>query len=117
MTFTDLFIRGLVAHIVADWFAQNEWMALNKTSLKHPAAYVHSGIHLLAALFVFPWPVAVVLGIAHLFIDTRKPLQWWRGLIKQTNDPANPVFISFAMWQDQMAHVLCIAAAAWFVAK
>ena len=111
------FVLGLLAHIVADAFLQNEWMALGKVNLKHPAAYVHSGLHLAAYLLVFPWPVAAVLGISHLLIDTRKPLRWWRKLIQQTNDPANPVFIPFALWQDQEAHMLCLILAALWMAR
>ena len=41
------FEKGLVAHLVADWILQNDWMALNKTKLWHPAGYVHAGIHAL----------------------------------------------------------------------
>jgi hypothetical protein len=109
---TNLFVWGFVAHMVADWFLQNEWMALKKTSLKHPAAWVHSGIHLIALLFVFPPLVAVVLAVSHILIDTRVPLQWWRKFYRQTTD--GPAFIPFAMWQDQAAHILCLAVAAWW---
>jgi hypothetical protein len=37
--------RGWVAHLVADWLLQNNWMAKNKSSLVHPAAWVHALIH------------------------------------------------------------------------
>ena len=36
-----LFERALVAHLVADWLLQNDWMAHQKTSLSHSAAWVH----------------------------------------------------------------------------
>lgn len=104
----NLFIAGFVAHLVADWFLQNAWMSDNKTSLKHPAAWVHSGIHFVAFLFVFPVWAAFALFVTHILIDTRKPLQWWRLLVKQNAPPA--VFPAFAMWQDQAAHILCIYA-------
>lgn len=109
----NLFVCGLLAHLFADWFLQNEWQAQNKVSLKHPAAYVHSGIHLCALLFVFAWPVAVALAVLHLIIDTRRPLQWWRRTFRMTTDPANPVSLHVAIWQDQVAHILLIGVAAF----
>ena len=117
MTTTDYFIWGFIVHLICDWFLQSEWMALNKVSLKHPAAWVHSGIHLIAALFVFPVWIAVVLAASHILIDTRVPLIWWRKFYRQTNDPANPVMIPFALWQDQAAHIICLAIAAQAVQK
>lgn len=117
MTATELFVWGLVAHMFADWFLQNNWMATYKTSLRHPASWVHSGIHLIALLFVFSPLVALLLAISHLLIDTRVPLQKWRELYGQTKDASNPVFIPFAMWQDQAAHILCLAVAALLVAR
>jgi hypothetical protein len=109
MNATDYFVWGFVAHIFADWFLQNEWMALNKTSLKHLAAYVHSGIHLGAAALVFPWWVALGLALSHLLIDTRVPLQWWRRVYRQTQE--GPIMIPFGLWQDQAAHIVCLAIA------
>lgn len=110
MTSTDLLAWGIVAHLVADWLLQNEWMALNKVSLTHPAAWVHSGIHVLALALVFSWPVALALGVAHILIDTRRPLSWWRGTIRQTTE--GPMAVHVAIWGDQVAHVACIAVAA-----
>ena len=107
---TDLLVWGIVAHLVADWLLQNEYMALNKISLRHPAAYVHSGIHLLAAALVFSWPAALGLAVAHLLIDTRRPLAWWRRVFGQTTE--GPMAIHVAVWTDQVAHVSCIAVAA-----
>lgn len=111
----NLFLAGLAAHLVADWFLQNEYMALNKTSLHHPASWLHSGIHLASAALVFPMGVAFVLGVTHLLIDTRVPLQWWRRFFGQTTD--GPAFIPFAMWQDQSAHLLLLITAAFYCAK
>jgi high-affinity K+ transport system ATPase subunit B len=110
---TQLCVWGIVAHMVADWFLQNEWMALNKVSLRHPASWVHSAIHFAALCFVFWWPVALALAVSHLLIDTRVPLIWWRRLYRQTTE--GPVMIPFAMWQDQAAHIIAIGAAALLV--
>lgn len=110
-----LFLSALMAHLVADWILQNEWQAKHKVSLKHPAAYVHSGIHLLCLLAVLPPLWALLVAVLHLLIDTRKPLEWWRKLIGQTRDAANPAFIPFAMWQDQVLHVLVLWLAAFCI--
>lgn len=106
---SDLLIWGIVAHLVGDWLLQNHWMATYKTDLLHPAAWVHSGIHWLLLLPVFGWQAAAVLFVSHILIDTRKPLIWWRGLIRQTTDPENPASIHVAFWGDQVLHILCIA--------
>lgn len=107
---TQLLLWGWVAHLVADFVLQNEWQALNKGSLKHPAAWVHSTIQGLCALFVFPWPAALALGLVHLAVDTRKPLDWWRRLVKQTR--TGPIMLPFGLIQDQSVHVICLAVAA-----
>jgi hypothetical protein len=103
-----LFVNALIAHLIADFLLQNEWMATNKVSLRHSASWVHSGIHFVALLFVFPWVVALAVAVAHLLIDTRVPLSIWRQFYRQTNNPENPAFIPFAMWQDQVAHIIVL---------
>ena len=113
---TELLIWGLVMHLVADWLLQNDWMAVNKCDLSHPAAWVHGGIHVLALLFVFPAPVAVVLGMAHVVIDTRKPLTWWRVAIRQINDSTVQAW-TISVWNDQALHIALIALAAILVAR
>lgn len=107
-----LLLWGIVAHLIADWLLQNEWQAVNKVSLRHPAAWAHSGIHFLAQVPVFGWEAAILLAFSHLLIDTRKPLQWWRRVIRQTTNPANPASIHVAFWSDQVAHIACLAVAA-----
>jgi len=109
---TDYTVRGLVAHLVCDWLLQNEWQANNKASLLHPASYVHAGIHLAGLQLVFPWRIALPVAISHLLIDTRRPLQWWAWLIRQTDDPANPVTLHINFWRDQVLHILIIFIAA-----
>lgn len=111
-TATDLLAWGAVVHLIADWLLQNEWMAMNKVSLRHPAAWVHSGIHLLGLLLVFPAVWAVLIALSHLTIDTRKPLIWWRRVFRQTTDPGNPLSLHVAIWGDQVLHLSVIAAAA-----
>jgi hypothetical protein len=151
---TGLMVWGLVAHLIADWIFQNDWMAVNKVKrwpilrdrpvnamgerverywefwwLRHPAAFVHAGIHGIALALVFSW-VAAPLALAHLIIDTRAPVAWLSKLIRQTQpsgkqvmawdadrgDPKALVVVDVGMfvrfWVDQVWHVACIAIAA-----
>jgi hypothetical protein len=125
MTFEHIFILGLCARIVADWFLQNDWMAQYKTSLKHPAAWLHSAIHFLCFVPVVGIPIAVFVFATHILIDTRVPLIWWRKFYRMKSyDPNqgpesvwNQVAMHVAFWQDQMSHVLIIALAAWMASK
>lgn len=104
---TGLMVWGLVVHLVADWMLQSDWMATNKARRRprkplpeplglsevpraeyawydrHPAAYVHAGIHGVLLALVFGW-VALPLALVHLVIDTRTPVVWWSRLIRQT---------------------------------
>ena len=105
----ELIIYGIVVHLFVDWLLQNEWMAVNKVSLKHLAAWAHSGLHFIGALLVFPLPFALIIGVTHLLIDTRKPLIWWRRVYRQTADAANPASLHVAIWTDQVAHITVIA--------
>jgi len=104
---TILFVWALVVHLVADWLLQTEWMARHKMSLRHPAAWVHSGIHTLGLLLVFSWPIALFVGVTHLLIDTRKPLLWWLRVVKQMpTDQAAPLV---EIWVDQVMHITVLA--------
>jgi hypothetical protein len=102
-------VWGLVVHLVCDWLLQNEYLAKGKVSLCHPAAWIHSGVHLVGLLLVFWVPVAICIAITHLLIDTRRPLQWWRKVFGQTTE--GPMAVHVAVWSDQVAHVAVIAAA------
>jgi hypothetical protein len=110
---TSLLLWGIVAHLLSDWFLQNHWQSSGKTDLRNAAAWIHSGIHAAVSFLVFPGLAAVLLGLAHVVIDTRKPLVLWGKLVRQsTPEQAGPAYIPFAMGRDQAAHVLCIAFAA-----
>lgn len=113
MTATDYLLWGIVAHLIADWFFQSEWQALNKVNLTHPAAWVHGGFHYIAAFLVFGWLPALAIAAAHMLIDTRHPLIWWRRAFKQTT--TGDYALHVAIWQDQVAHIVVIALAAWLV--
>jgi uncharacterized protein DUF3307 len=116
---SELFIYGLCAHLVADWFLQNEPMALNKVQLGHPWGIIHALLHVNCLLLFWRTVgepatlrlavVALTYGLAHYVIDLRTPLVWWRKLIGQTTEGDMAVHV--AIWQDQAAHVLCVLAA------
>jgi hypothetical protein len=103
----DVLVWALFIHMVVDLPLQTEWMALNKTNLKHPAAYVHSGLHTFGLLLVFPWWLALTVGVSHLLIDTRRPVAWWVEHIKHM-PYSTPMFADIEMWLDQVFHIVMI---------
>jgi len=106
------FERGLIAHLVADWLLQNEWMAVHKAKLLHPAAWIHSAIHGLLLGLALGWKGGVVLGIVHLLIDTSRPVNWWlRWFKKCERSPQLPLI---RIWTDQVFHISVIAGWIWF---
>lgn len=114
MTFADLFILGLLAHLLADWFLQNDWQADNKSNLRHPAAWVHCALHAACLTTVWPIAAALIVAVSHALIDTRKPLVWWRTLTGQKqwrldhSAEKNAIAVHVAFWQDQAAHMLVL---------
>lgn len=161
---SDLLIWGVVLHLIADWPLQNDWMANNKAKrgrqfrmikgalgwrpvesrwfIRHPAAYVHAGIHGILLAVVFGW-VSIPLAVVHLIIDTRVPVVWWSKLVRQTQPPdyddrvirgwkpgdpykepsivvVSPPSVMYIgtevrFWTDQMFHIACIAVASLLV--
>ena len=102
------FERGLVAHLVADWILQNDWMARNKTSLHHPAAWTHAAIHALCLTLALGWMAGLILGLVHLLIDTRVPVYLWMRHFKRCSEA--PDAVPIAIWLDQALHIVAIAA-------
>lgn len=107
---TVLLVWGIVIHLIADWLLQNEWMAVYKVDLRHPAAWVHSGIHTVGLFLLFNPLVALLIGISHLLIDTRVPLLWWMRIIKQVPKDARLPIVE--TWLDQVMHITVLAVAA-----
>ena len=101
------FERGFVAHLLADWLLQNDWMARNKLSVLHPAAWVHSGLHAVFLGVALGWPAGLALGIVHMLIDTRVALHVWREVFGQTT--VGPVAMHTLIWADQVLHITSIA--------
>jgi hypothetical protein len=104
---TELLIWALIVHLIADWLLQNEWMAIHKVKLLHPAAWVHGGIHTLFMLLIFPWHLSILIGFVHVLIDSRIPVLWWMKTVKQIPDPANSEVLVIGM--DQVFHVVVLA--------
>jgi hypothetical protein len=101
------FERGLVAHLVADWVLQDNWMARNKMSLRHPAAWTHAAIQGLCLALALGWLGGLVLGFIHLLVDTRVPVTWWMRVFKKCETAPEAHWI--AIWLDQTVHIVCIA--------
>ncbi|MDM8526870.1 DUF3307 domain-containing protein [Anaerolineales bacterium HSG24] len=110
-----LFERGFVAHLVADWLLQNDWMAQYKSDLRHPAAWVHVGIQTLFLAVALGWRAGLILGSIHMLIDTRVPLRWWQRTFRQTNE--GPAALHVAIWGDQVVHIAAIALWVFFAKK
>ena len=105
------FERGFIAHLIADWLLQNDWMAKNKTSLRHPAAWTHAAIYAVLLTVALGWQAGLVLGVLHLLVDTRVPRRWWQDVFRQTTE--GPLAVIVAVGVDQAIHVIAIAA--WLI--
>jgi hypothetical protein len=105
----ELFIKGLLVHLLVDWFLQSDWISEHKADLRHPAGWVHGGLYAAGNLLVFSAPIAIALGLAHVLLDTRKPLAWLRRLLQQ--HPQGAVAPVFEIGQDQAAHLILLGVA------
>lgn len=101
------FERAFIAHLIADWLFQNDWMAKNKSKIFHPATWVHALIHAILLGIALGWLGGIVLALVHILIDTRAPLNWWRAVFRQTSD--GPYGVLTAVWADQVLHLVTIA--------
>ena len=103
-----MLLWAIVAHFIADWLFQTEWMAVNKMNLRNPAIWVHGGINTLLLILVFPWHLALLAGALHILIDTRKPVAWWMTVIKGMK-PSSPMYTHVQIWVDQVLHIAVLA--------
>ena len=101
------FEAALMLHLIADWLLQNEWMAVKKVRLTHPAAWIHGSIHAVLLGCVLGWVAGLVLGILHIVVDTRVPIRWWIRVFKKCeSSPDLPILL---VGCDQVLHIACIA--------
>lgn len=103
-----VFERALIAHLVADWLLQNNWMALNKRDLRHPAGWVHAAIYGLLMGLALGWMGGLVLAALHLVIDTGWPVNWWLRVFKKCERA--PQIDLLRIVTDQVVHLVLIAA-------
>jgi len=110
MTATDKMVWGLVAHLIADWPLQNDWMAKHKAKPGHPAGIVHAAIHGAALAPVFRWK-ALPLALAHYVIDLRVPVAKWSAFMRQTQPGGEgyDIGLEVRFWTDQVFHIASIA--------
>jgi hypothetical protein len=101
------FERGLVAHLAADWVFQNDWMARNKRSLRHPAAWTHAAIQAACLGLALGWQAGLVLGFIHMLIDTRVLVAWWIRVFKKCGQAPEAGLIAIGL--DQTLHIICLA--------
>jgi hypothetical protein len=101
------FERAFIAHLAADWLFQNDWIATYKTSLKHPAAWIHAAINAIFLGLALGWIAGLVLGLVHALIDTRVPLNWWQSIFRQTSEGYTAEITRIMV--DQSMHILSIA--------
>jgi hypothetical protein len=105
------FEAAFMLHLIADWLLQNEWMAVNKVRLSHPAAWVHGGIHAILLGLVVGWAGGITLGLLHMLVDTRVPVRWLIKHFKKCEDsPDLPILL---IGCDQVLHLTCLAG--WMV--
>ncbi len=102
------FERGFIAHLIADWLLQNDWMSRNKTDLRHPAGWVHAAIYGVSLGLALGWQAGLILGALHLFVDTRVLQRWWQEVFRQTT--TGPVALIVRIWGDQVIHLAIMAA-------
>lgn len=100
--------NAIVLHLIADWIFQNDWIARNKTNLRHGGAWIHLLIHFIAMSIVFHPLSAAIIALSHMMIDTRKPVIWWQRVFRQTTDGDYAIHVS--IWLDQVFHISIIAA-------
>ena len=101
------FERGLIANLVADWILQNDWMAKNKMSLQHPAAWTHAAIHAVLLSLALGWQGGLILALIHMLVDTRVPAIWWQKRFKQTSEGQVGIIVKVGL--DQVLHIAAIA--------
>lgn len=111
---TQLLVCGTVLHLVVDWLLQNRWIATKKVHLWHPLAWFHARTNGFVTLLIFPPLAALSRAIAHLLVNTRRPLAWWDRIYQRVSLDDGRGEHS-AIWSDQVVHIGTIAVTALIV--
>lgn len=111
-------ISALVGHLVGDYLAQNDWMALNKKkSTLHCA--VHCAIWTLCVVTFagwWSWPVIAALFATHFAQDRTNIIRWWMSLVGQEQFAAGPCSPWSIIVVDNVWHIVTIWAVWRFLA-
>ena len=102
---------ALIGHLVGDYLAQNDWMALNKKKRTWPCL-VHCTLWTLAVCAFAGWwnPVAVaILFTTHFIQDRTQIINWWMGLIGQKQFASGICAPWSIIVVDNVWHVVTIA--------
>jgi hypothetical protein len=59
---------------------------------------------------IFPLGAVLLIGVAHLLIDTRVPVTWWLRVVKRVREEQRSPILEMAV--DQSFHVVILAIAA-----
>jgi hypothetical protein len=51
--------------------------------------------------------LAALVGVSHLLIDTRIPVQWWMRVVKGI-PPNSATYAELIIWMDQVFHVMVL---------
>ena len=113
--------RIILAHIIADYFLQNNWMAKNKKSQWFPC-FVHCGIYTVVMVLIVPelgWYAIPWVFASHAILDGFHTIDWWFRLIRgrsieaMKHDYLSQRACAYAGDDDMMRH--SSIAITWFV--
>lgn len=104
----------LLAHLVGDYFLQNDWMALGKYRSKQ-IALLHGLLYALPFLFLTRSVSALlIIGLTHSIIDHWKMANWisqlknWNWKTQDGFDPTRPIWLTvwLGIITDNTVHLL-----------
>lgn len=102
---SNIFIQLFVAHMIADYPLQTDWMAINKKNPKNISGYIHGIIHgILAGLLTGSIHIGLWTAFTHWVIDLRFIVNWI-AKIKGMN-VNNPLYNMVMLLTDQTLHVM-----------
>jgi hypothetical protein len=106
-------MHWIFAHLIGDYFLQNDWMALNKKTKSVPAL-VHVIFYCIPFLFCnLEWWQFSLIGLQHFIQDRTNFVVWFmkfKGSEKFASGPCAPWSIILT---DNILHILFIAFIVW----